>query len=414
MFKAGACAADADSLKARISDWVEAHSDECVSLLQEIIAIPSPSGEEQRVAECLASRMRGYGYTTAQVDGAGNALGTIKGAGGGRILLLNGHIDHVPVGQMPDPYSGRVMDGSAFGVEGEVIYGRAASDMKGAVAAMVLAGRALNELGISLGGDLKVAAVAREEVGGAGTMSSIVDSQFLADVVLIGEATDMQLALGHRGSMKFGVVVKGRSCHASAPERGVNALYNALDMIRVIRDELVPRLPDHPVYGRTSLVVTQIEVSPKASNVVPERCTFWIDCRNNPSYLAERLYADLKGIVAELRRANSEFDATVLPTPLINERGFSGFYTDPASNPVVGEAIEALGEMLGPRRLGMWTFATDGRIYSRLGLPVIGFGPGEERFAHTEQDHVRVAEFIDAVRVYAWLACRICGVKDDG
>jgi putative selenium metabolism hydrolase len=413
MFKADARAVDSDSLKVRISDWVEAHRDECVALLQEIISIPSPSGEEQRVAECLASRMRGYGFTTSVADGAGNALGTIRGAGGGRSLLLNGHIDHVPVGQMADPYAGRVMDGSAFGVEGEVVYGRAASDMKGAVAAMVLAGRALRELGVILRGDLKVAAVSREEVGGAGTMSSIVDSQFLADVVLIGEATDMQLALGHRGSMKFGVVVRGRSCHASAPERGVNALYKALDMIRVIRDELVPRLPDHPVYGRTSLVVTQIEVSPKASNVVPERCTFWIDCRNNPSYPAERLYADLREIVAELKRADPDFEATILPTPLINERGFSGFYTDPGANPVVGESAEAIGEVLGPRRLSMWTFATDGRIYSRLGLPVIGFGPGEERFAHTEQDHVKVADFLDSVRVYAWLACRICGVSDD-
>ncbi|OGD53340.1 hypothetical protein A3K81_04535 [Candidatus Bathyarchaeota archaeon RBG_13_60_20] len=402
---------DHELLRGRISDWIEAHRDECVALLQEIIQIPSPSGEEQRVAECLAARMRGYGFTTAIADGAGNALGTIRGAGGGRSLLLNGHIDHVPVGQMPDPYSGRVVDGSAFGMEGKVVYGRAASDMKAAVAAMVLAGRALNELGISLKGDLKVAAVSREEVGGAGTMSSIVDSQFLGDVVLIGEATDMHLALGHRGSMKFGVVVRGRSCHASAPERGVNALYKALDMIRRIRDELVPGLPDHPVYGRVSLVVTQIDVSPKASNVVPERCVFWMDCRSHPGYPAERLYSDLKGIAAELRSVDPEFDAMVLPTPLINERGFTGFYTDPAANPVVGEAAQAIGEVLGPRRLGMWTFATDGRIYSRLGLPVIGFGPGEERFAHTEQDHVRVVDFLDAVRVYAWLACRICGVS---
>jgi putative selenium metabolism hydrolase len=402
-----------DALRGRVSDWVDENSDQCVELLREIISIPSPSGEERNVAEFLAAKMREYGYTTAAVDGLRNALGTIKGSGGGRSLLLNGHIDHVPVGQMPDPYSGRVMDGSVFGEDGDVIYGRAASDMKGAVAAMILAGRLLIDLGIDLKGDLKVAAVAQEEVGGAGTMSSIVDSQFLADVVLIGEATNMQLALGHRGSMKFGVVVRGRSCHASAPERGVNALYKAVDLIQRIRNDLVPQLPDHPVYGRVSLVVTQIEVSPKASNVVPDVCRFWIDCRNNSDYPAERLYSDLNSIIGEMRRGDPDLEAVVVPTPLINERrSFSGFYTDPDRNPVVREATEAIKEIYHKPSLGIWTFATDGRIYSRLGIPVIGFGPGEERFAHTQDDHVKVRDFLDTVKVYAWLACKICGVSE--
>ena len=402
-----------DALRGHISDWVDENRDQCLELLQEIISIPSPSGEEKKVAEFLAAKMRAYGYTTVAVDGLSNALGTIKGSGGGRSLLLNGHIDHVPVGQMPDPYSGRVMDGSVFEEDGDVVYGRAASDMKGAVAAMILAGRLLRDLGIDLKGDFKVAAVTQEEIGGAGTISSIVDSQFLADVVLIGEATNMQLALGHRGSMKFGVVVRGKSCHASAPERGVNALYKAVDLIQRIRNDLVPQLPDHPVYGRVSLVVTQIEVSPKASNVVPDVCRFWIDCRNNPDYPAERLYSDLNSIIGEMRRGDPDFEAVVVPTPLINERrGFSGFYTDPDRNPVVCEAVEAIEEVYCEPRLGIWTFATDGRIYSRLGVPVIGFGPGEERFAHTQDDHVKVRDFLDTVKVYAWLACKICGVGE--
>ena len=397
-------------LRIRVSNWVDDNSDQCIKFLQDMIAIPSPSHDEKQVAEFIASRMKLYGYDSAIVDGLHDAMGVIKGAGGGRSLLLNGHIDHVPVGQMPDPYSGRVMDGSAFGEEGEVVYGRAASDMKAAVAAMVLAGRALKELGVKLKGDYKVAAVAQEETGGAGTMSTIVDSLFLADVVLIGEATDMQLALGHRGSMKFSVVVKGRSCHASAPERGVNALYKAVKMIQRIQDDLVPRLPTHPIYGRVSLVVTQIDVSPKAFNVVPERCQFWIDCRNHPDYPAEKLYADLNKMISDLRDEDPEFEATVLPTPLINERTFIGFYTDPERHPVVKEAANAIKEIHKAPKPGIWTFATDGRIYSHLGIPVIGFGPGEEKYAHTQDDHVRVRDYLDAVKVYAWLACTICGV----
>jgi len=399
-------------LRETIIDWVEENLEDCVKFLQEVISIPSPSFEEKQVAEFLAEKMREYGFDTSYVDEKHDALGTITGSGDGRSLLLNGHIDHVPVGTMVDPYSGRVMDGAEFGVEGRVVYGRAACDMKAAVAAMVLAGRALKELGVRLKGDYRVAAVAQEEVGGAGTVSTIVDSQFLADVVLIGEATDMELALGHRGSMKFGAVVKGRSCHASAPERGVNALYKAVNMIQRIRGDLAPRLPSHPIYGQASLVVTQIEVSPKASNVVPESCRFWMDCRNHPGFTAENLYDELNRIIAEIGMEDPEFEATVIPTPLITGRTFSGFYTDPETHPVVEEVAKAVSEITRVPKRSLWTFATDGRMYSRLGLPVVGFGPGEERFAHTQQDHVKVRDFLDTIKVYAWLACRICGVSE--
>jgi len=394
---------------AQISSWIDENRENCIDFLQQLIAIPSPSYEEKQVAEFLKDKMTEFGFSTAKADVLGDAMGVIKGRGGGRSFLLNGHIDHVPVGEMVDPYSGKLMDGAEFGDIGEVIYGRAACDMKAAVAAMVLAGRALVEQGIKLKGDYKVAAVSLEEVGGMGTKSTIVDSQFLADVVLIGEATNMELSLGHRGSMKYDVVVHGRSCHASAPERGINALYKALKMITKIKDELAPSLPVHPVYGKASLVITQIEVSPKASNVVPEECKFVIDCRNHPDFTDYHLYEALKKIIIELKVDDPEFDATVIPGNIINERKFSGFYTDPKTNPVVAEAVDAITESYRMPEKRIWTFATDGRIYAHLGIPVIGFGPGEEKYAHTQMDHVRVDDFLDTIKVYAWLACRICG-----
>lgn len=395
---------------AQINQWVVENREDCIRFLQDFISIPSPSYDEAEAARFLAGKMNEFNYTTARVDALNDAMGTIKGTGGGRSFLLNGHIDHVPVGDMVDPYSGKIMDGEELGDHGDVIYGRAACDMKAAVAAMVLAGRALNELGIRLKGDYNVAGVALEEVGGAGTKSTIVDSQFLADVVLIGEATNMQLALGHRGSMKFGVTVHGRACHASAPERGINALYKAMKMITKIKDELAPSTPVHPIYGKPSMAITQITVSPEASNVVPEECKFWIDCRNHPDFTAKDLYRGLNDIIDDLKAEDPEFDATVIPSTLIDESVFSGFYTDPDDHPVVGEAVEAITESYREPTKGIWTFATDGRIYAHLGIPVIGFGPGEEKYAHTQMDHVRVQDYLDAIKVYAGLACRVCGV----
>lgn len=395
---------------AQIDQWVEGNREEYIRFLQDLISIPSPSGEEGDAARFLAEKMTEFNFTSARVDALNDAMGTIKGTEGGRSLLLNGHIDHVPVGDMADPYSGKIMDGKEFGDHGEVIYGRAACDMKGAVAAMVLAGRAMNELGIRLKGDYKVAGVSLEEVGGAGTKSTITDSKFLADVVLIGEATNMQLALGHRGSMKFEVLVHGRACHASAPERGINALYKGLKMISKISDELAPSLPVHPTYGKASLAVTQITVSPEAFNVIPEECRFWIDCRNHPEFTAQNLYDALNVIIDELGADDPEFKAEVITDPEETDRIFGGFYTDPEENPVVEEAIEAITEVYGKPSVGIWTFATDGRIYSQLGIPVIGFGPGEEEYAHTQRDHIRVQDYLDTIKVYAGLACKICGI----
>jgi acetylornithine deacetylase/succinyl-diaminopimelate desuccinylase-like protein len=181
-------------------------------------------------------------------------------------------------------------------------------------------------------------------------------------------------------------------------------------MITKIKDELAPSTPVHPIYVKPSMTVTQITVSPEAFNVVPEECRFWIDCRNHPEFTAWDLYQGLNKVIDELKAEDPEFDATVIPTSLINERTFSGFYTDPEEHPVVGEAVEAITESYKEPTKGLWTFATDGRIYSHLGIPVIGFGPGEEEYAHTQRDHVRVQDYLDTIKVYAGLACRICGV----
>lgn len=394
-----------------MSEAVEKRRGEAISFLQDLIRTPSPSRQEAEAAKVVAEKMRAVCFDDVKIDKLSDVLGTIKGSGGGRTLLLNGHIDHVPVGDMTDPYSGRLMGGEQFGVKGEVVYGRGASDMKGAVAAMVMAGAVLKGLGIGLKGDFKVAAVAMEEVGGVGTQETIED-QFLGDLVVIGEATDMEIALGHRGGAGTSIVVRGRSCHASAPERGINALYKATDLISRIRSDLIPRLPDHPVFGKTTLTVTRISVKPDAGNVVPEECTFHMDCRTHPDYPREALKSDLEVIIATMKREDPELDAYVPPPTRPRTRSFTGFYTDPKEHPVVGEAKKAVAEALGHEpKLTTWSFATDGRLYHWLGIPVIGFGPAEERFAHTHEDHVRVEDYLNAIKVYAWLACSICGVE---
>ena len=391
-----------------ISAYVESHREEAIQFLQALIGVPSPSWEEAEAAAVVAAKMKDLGFSSVKVDELNDVTGVIGGGGKGRNILLNGHIDHVPVGDMPEPYSGKILDGEPFDVEGEVVYGRAASDMKAAVAAMVLAGGVLNALGVKLKGDYKVAAVAQEEVGGAGTTAT-VEEEFLGDVIIVGEATNMDVALGHRGSTKVEVVVSGRSCHASAPERGINALYKATAILDRVRSELTPGLPDHPLYGKTTLTATQISVKPDTSNVVPEECRFTLDCRYNPNYSVKALGEDLEALIASMKEDDPEIDAEVQTRR--SSREFTGFYTDPEEFPEVETVRSVVEEVLGHEpALKVWQFVTDGRFYAWKGMPVIGFGPGEERSAHTHQDFVRVEDYLETIKVYAWLACRICGV----
>ncbi|MCD6480594.1 M20 family metallopeptidase [Candidatus Bathyarchaeota archaeon] len=398
-----------ERLLEEIDRIVERRRGEAIRLLRELIRTPSLSGEEGEAALIVGEHLRAAGLKV-EVDEIHNVKAEMRGIGGGRSILFNGHLDHVPPGTMADPYSAKIMDGSAFGVEGEVIYGRGACDMKGGVAAMAMALSILRELETPLLGDVKLAAVAQEETSGYGTLKTIRDG-FLGDLAVIGEATNLNIHLGHRGAITVRMEIRGRSCHASAPDRGVNPLYKAAEIIQEIRSRIIPMLPTHPEYGETTLAVTMLKTRPEAVNVIPGVAEITMDCRNTPNLTPEELRRMLELLIEELRKRDPELDASVEIMRRIEDHPFTGYRVDP-DQPMVREAKRAVEEAIKRDvKLGMWRFMTDGRFYAWRGIPAVGFGPGEERFAHTDQDHIRIEDYINAIKAYAWMACRICGVK---
>ena len=395
-----------NTLLKRICNRVEQRGDEAILFLQELIRTPSLSHQEAEISSLISKKALSLGYDQVDQDDLFDVKMTINGHGMGRSLLFNGHIDHVPVGNMENPYSGRLMDGETLGIDGQVVYGRGASDMKAAVAAAIMAGAVLQDLGVKLRGDYKIAAVSQEEAGGAGTKATIRDG-FLGDLVVVGEATDMNVALGHRAMIFNNIVVKGKSCHASNPKNGINAICKAVDLINRIRSEMVPKLPHHELFGETTMTFTNIFAKPGAINVVPEECSFTIDCRNTPNFSEQAFNYELQAIISSQINLDPELNAQILPI-----RGSDGFYTDPSKHKEVDEARTAIGEALVKiPKLTVWTFGTDGVYYSQRGVPVIGFGPGEERYAHSHEEHVKVSDYLEAIKAYAWLACKFCGVK---
>ncbi|HHX29990.1 MAG TPA: M20/M25/M40 family metallo-hydrolase, partial [Clostridiaceae bacterium] len=245
---------------------VQAYASSLISLCQNLIRAKSLSGQEEEVISVLKNYFVSRGIQTFTTDEYGSLIVTVRGKEKGPVILFDGHVDTVPVPD-PDSWTHPPFEGR---IHGNRIYGRGSSDMKGAVSAMAVA--ACDFLEASRGnfaGSLVFAGVVQEEVFegvAARSISKICDP----DVVIIGEATGLQLNIGQRGRAEIQVETLGVPAHSANPEKGFNAVYLMTDAIRKIREITPPR---HPVLGPGILELTDIKSSPyPGASVVPSRC----------------------------------------------------------------------------------------------------------------------------------------------
>jgi len=401
---------------ASLTDKIEQSRPELVRLTQEFVRTESLSGQEGKFAALIASRMKSLGFNEVRTDKVGNVLGSIGGTSNEGALLFNGHMDHVPPGDMPEPYSAEIKDGSPFGVAGEVVVGRAASDMKGALAAMIVAGSVLRDMGLPMKHKMIVAAVVLEEFNGLGSRF-LVESGLGLGGVVIGESTNLDVALGHRGSMSISVTTEGKSCHASVPERGTNALYKMIPVLQSI-SLASKELPSHPVLGKSSMTATTVSLNPNVKNVVPNLCTIGLDVRNTPNFPPEKALETIRSTVDRAKAQDSEIMAKVefAKRSLKSYTGYEReidlmtppFYTQP--NAPIAQMTRRVADRVLQKtsKFKVWSFATDGSYFANQGIPTVGFGPGEERFAHSPLDNVRVDDLVASAKVYAALAAEFC------
>jgi putative selenium metabolism hydrolase len=378
------------------------------TFLQDLVRIPSLSTHEEAVAIRLAEEMRRVGFADVWTDRIGNVVGRM-GAGRGPRLLFDAHMDTVDVGDPSrwarPPYDGAIEDG--------VLYGRGACDMKGGLAAMVYAVKALEDSGVELGGDLYVVGVVQEEpFEGLGVRVLIEEEGLRPDYVVLGEPSNLQVKTGHRGRVGIGVEVRGRSAHASSPELGENAIHHAARLIFGL-ELLAPRLATDPFLGQGTLAVTHITSTAASRNAIPDCCTFYIDRRLTLGETERKALAEVQNIVnteeVDAHVTVTEYRATSYTGYECQARAAFPAWVMPESSPLVQATIRSVRETLGYRpRLGRWGFSTDGTYTAGVAnIPTVGFGPGEERYAHTQDERVRLNDVVDAARVYARLAAEL-------
>ncbi|HEY9765380.1 MAG TPA: YgeY family selenium metabolism-linked hydrolase [Chroococcales cyanobacterium] len=404
----------------RFSQLVNEWRGDIVRFARDLIRTPSLSGSEGAIAEFMAQRMRELGYDEVLIDPAGNVVGVIRGEGEASVVL-NNHMDSVDPGERSnwqhDPYGGEEVDG--------FLHGRGASDVKGAIAAQIYAGALLKKLGIPLRGNLVVTGVVQEEE------AECIGIQYLCDETLpkmgikpqlfvLGEATGLNLYLGHRGRLEMEVTTIGRTSHASAPWLGSNAVYKMLPVIAAIQ-ELSTTLPSHPFLGKSTVTVTNVTSRPGKHSIIPDRCTASLDRRYLPSETLDMILGQIQSVLNRLQTQDPEFKGEV-KVRFTRETTYRGFSKDAPKHmaPFLtseddGYVKRALGALEGigeKPQFDKWYFNTDGSYTSGvLGIPTLGFGPGEEKYSHTPFDRVSIDCMLRAAAGSAAIAEAILGGK---
>ena len=324
-----------------------------------------------------------------------NVIAILRGTGGGRSLMLNGHMDTVGVdGMTVEPFK-------PFEENGK-LHGRGACDMKGAIAAMVGAAKCIGGSKLGLRGDVIFSFVVDEEHLSVG-IEKLVE-EYKADAAIVGEPTDMRVAVAHKGFLWVELEFKGRAAHGSVPEKGVDAIAHAAALVARLgdlQDQLKNNL--HPLLGppkiHTSTIVGGVHWS-----IVPDRCVLRLERRTIPGETAVSAMKEIEQLLDRVKGQNPDFDVTVRQ---VFER--PPLDTSP-TQPIVQELQQVIRETARKNQdvVGV-PYWTDGAVLAHsASIPTCLFGPGDIRVAHSPDEYVHVEDVLQAGEVYASVAQRFC------
>jgi putative selenium metabolism hydrolase len=389
------------------------HDEAIGRFLADLIERPSLSRREHDVVQRIGEEMTALGYDEVVVDPLGSAVGRI-GDGPVRIVY-DSHIDTVDVGD----HSSWRTDPFRAVIEGGVMYGRGASDNKAATASMVHGAALARDLGADLSQVTLyvVGTVQEEDCDGLALEYLLTKVLPRPDLVVLGEATNLQVYRGHRGRAEFAVHTRGRAAHASAPERGVNAVYRMAPIIEQIQ-ALNERLAADPFLGKGTVVVSKVEVQTPSLNAVPDGCTIYLDRRLTIGESVESARSELEALPA-VQEGQAEiellrYEGTAYTGKTMSIDKHFPTWVIPEGDPAVRAGVEAGDVALGRRpEVGRWVFSTNGVASAgRLGITTIGFGPANEVWAHSPDDQCPLSDLAPAAAWYAAFPDRYLALRD--
>lgn len=403
----------------RIKELAEKYRDYTAENLSKLVKTKSYSSKEENVCRLIVKLCEEAGFDEAKIEGLGSVVARV--GNGPKTLAFDAHIDTVEVGNLKnwdfDPFSGAVEDG--------LVKGRGASDQKGGAASMITAGRILKELGY--GGEYTILftfTVMEEDCDGMCWKYMIEEEKIKPDLIVSTEPTSCRLYRGHRGRMEIRVILRGISCHGSAPERGVSAAYKAARAALAIEQLNKDLQPDDDNFlGKGTITVSQMDVKGPSQCAVPDYAMLYCDRRLTWGEDAELAMNQVREYISKATGDKPEDIIVEMPdydkvawtgTKYSQELYFPTWKLD-KEHPLVQAGIRDYQEMFGKDPVvDKWTFSTNlVATTGRHKIPAIGFGPGDEAQAHAPNEINRVEDLVICSKFYAMLPYALEGKEKD-
>ncbi|SFE56773.1 peptidase [Alteribacillus iranensis] len=418
--------------KTQIRDYIHSSKEDYLTFFQKTIQEASTVGKEQGVQELIAGRLQEAGLdvdmwdlsyeelskssffnsTRTSFEGSPNVAAVWKGTGDGPSLILNGHVDVVPEGDLSDwnadPFSGKIEDGK--------VYGRGTTDMKGGNLSSLIALETLMKLGIRLKGDVIFQSVVEEESGGSGTLSCI-QRGYKADVALIPEPSQMRIFPKQQGSCWFRVKVQGVSAHGGTRYEGVSAIEKGWHVFREIQS-LEKRRNDRitdPLYDSNPIPIP-INIGKFEGgyfpSAVPDKVVIEGRMGIAPGETIEEAQQEFENVMKDLAKEDSYFNDKPV------EVEWFGLRLPPGNCPLDHDLIKHLSThyeaMKGEKPdVAGSTWGTDGGLFTQAAdIPAVIFGPGTTAMAHFANEYVEIDSMFETAEIMALAIIDYCGLAE--
>ena len=371
---------------------------ELLRFTQTLVRTKSLSGQEGAVIKLIEKKMLDLGYDEVKIDSMGNVIGRI--GNGAKSIMFDSHVDTVEVKDEAEwnipPFSGEIVDGR--------LHGRGSVDMKSAVAASIYAGALAKQMGFTADKTVYVSCtVFEEDCDGENLKHLFKELNLKPNYVVICEPSNNIITLGHKGKAQISIKTHGVSAHGSAPEKGVNAIYEMAEIIqRVDKTNLELMKKGTP---RGTLVMSKISSVSASLNAVPSECEVYLDRRMIPGETEEDIKREMDEII---KGKNATWEVGTLHRKSwtgmdIKYEPFHPAWKIDLEHELAKACISAYQENFGnvPVAYDFWDFSTNAVTPVSMGIPTIGFGPGEYKLAHMRNENCEITQIIDACGFYA-------------
>ncbi|MFS0655518.1 peptidase [Bacillus sp. 179-C3.3 HS] len=414
----------------RMKKWMREHQEEAIKLLQQMVQCESTQGNEKGVQQLVADQLSAIGFDIDVWDigdddllehpyfysprrsfkESPNVAGRLKGTGGGKSILLNGHVDVVPAGDLKQwtypPYSGHIINGR--------LYGRGATDMKGGNVSLLFALMAIRALQIPLKGDVVFHSVVEEESGGAGTLAAILKG-YTADAAIIPEPSHMKIFPIQQGSKWFRLHIKGRAAHGGTRYHGVSAIEKStlvLSHIAALEEERNRRVTD-PLFNNIPIPIP-INIGKIQGGDWPSSVADLVTMEGRlgvmPGETVMQAEKELEQWMSKLAEKDEWFKDHPVEVEWFGARWLPGSID--SHHPLL-EILKAQYEDVLQKKpkVEAAPWGTDGGLLSQAAnIPVIVFGPGTTELAHYPNESIDIAHVIEAAEIIAGTIVKWCEV----